>query len=450
MNPTTDVAAATFATHVAMLGWFPLCLALFGVFKPAKAAAIGLVAGFLLLPNVSYDVLGLPAYDKTMAVSASVFVAALVFDSKRMLAFRPGWVDVPIALLLVTPFVSGVHNDLGVWRGLSDSFDFTIRWGLPWLLGRAYVGDPIGQRLFADAIVGGALLYVPLCAWEIRMSPQLHRIVYGIPLKAFKHAQRGSLWKPNVFTNHGLMLALFMACAAVLAYWIWTTKTKRTLFGIPMGAVTTCLVVTTIACSSMNAILMMFTGIACLFCSRRFGWRFPVLLLVLVPVAYLGVRQGLRWEGRELVSWSRQVFGPGRASSLRVRLLNEALLADRIDQEIWLGYGDFREFTGNTDEQNVATVDSMWLLYWGVFGLASLIGLFGLLLLPILLLWRTVPPAFWSHPTMSVAAALAVIALLMALDFLLNAHENPLLTAAAGGVACLLGTPKGRATWLAR
>ena len=51
-----------------MAGWYPLCFALFMLLPPARAVAVGLVLGFLLLPNVVYDLPGMPNYDKGLAL----------------------------------------------------------------------------------------------------------------------------------------------------------------------------------------------------------------------------------------------------------------------------------------------------------------------------------------------------------------------------------------------
>lgn len=444
----TALGIPTVATHVAMLGWFPLCLALFVFFKPARAACYGLVAGLLLLPNVAYPLQGLPDYDKNIAIGFGVTLAALAFDSARFLRLRPRWIDLPVAMLCLSPLVSSILNGLGTWNGLSGTFDFFVRWAIPWFLGRLYVSDPRGQQTFLIAIVVGAVLYVPLCAWEVKMSPNLHSLVYGIKLKAIKHASRGAFWKPNVFLSHGLMLALFMACATTCCYQLWASKLRRAIQGVPTGLLALGLGITTLACSSKNALIMMFTGLAALFVGNRLRWGFPLVALCMVGPLYVGVRQGIGWEGKELVGWAEETFGRERAISLNIRLRNENMLAEPISERLWFGYSDFRALTGNTEERNVITVDSMWLLFLSVTGLFSLIALYGTLLLAPILVWRRIPARLWTHPTLAPSVALSMMCVLLCLDFLLNAHENPLVTVAAGGVAHMLGTREGRATWM--
>ena len=79
----------------------------------------------------------------------------------------------------------------------------------------------------------------------------------------------------------------------------------------------------------------------------------------------------------------------------------------------------------------------------------ALVGLWSMQLLPPYLLWKRLPPAYWSHPALAAATVLGVASLLITLDGLLNAFEIQAFTAGAGGVAQLLGTKEGRRLWQA-
>jgi hypothetical protein len=436
---------------VVMAGWYPLCFMLFMLLPPARAVAVGLVTGFLLLPNVVYSLPGMPNYDKGLAIVLGVGLAAAICDHSRILAFRPRAIDVPMAILCLAPFLSAVVNGDGAYRGASNAFDFGVRWAIPWFLGRLYFADFEAQKYLLVAVIVGALIYVPFALWEIKMSPQLHREFYGVMLRSFKHARRAfGLWRPNVFVSHGLAYALFNALASLAAFWLWRTKTVRTVWGIPIGFVVVALVGITLLAQSSNAILLLGLGAGILLLGTRQRAAFPVLALVIVPPFYVGVRQGLRWDGEELVAVAESVFGHKRAISLNVRIEAEKFLADKIVERPWFGYDDFKEFTGNKGrevEDNPVLVDSRWILYLGLYGVFALIGLWGMQLLPPLLLCKRLAPEHWSHPALAAAAVLAVGSLLITLDGLLNAFEIQAFTAGAGGVAQLLGTREGRRLW---
>jgi len=438
---------------VAMAGWYPLCFMLFMLLQPARAVAVGLVTGFLLLPNVVYDLPGMPNYDKGLAIVMGVGAAAVICDHKRFVRFRPEKIDLPVLLLCLSCFLSAVVNGDGAYRGISNAFDFGVRWALPWFLGRLYFADFEAQKYLALATVVGALVYVPFALWEVKMSPQLHREFYGVMLRSFKHAHRGfGLWRPNVFVSHGLAYALFNSLAALCAFWLWHTKSVRKVWSFPMGFVVGVLVFMTFAAQSSNAILLLFLGMGCLLLGSRNRKAFPVLVLALVPPVYVTLRQGLRWDGQQLVAVAESVFGKSRAISLNVRIESEALLRDKILERPWFGYDDFKEFTGNKGrevESSPVLVDSRWLLYLGLYGVFALAGLWSMQLLAPYLLWRKVPSVHWSHPVFAAAAVLGIASLLITLDGLLNAFEIQAFTAGAGGVAHLLGTREGQRLWQA-
>ncbi len=442
-----------FVVDVVMAGWYPLCFTLFMLLSPARAVAVGLVLGFLVLPNVVYDLPGMPNYDKGLAIVLGVGLAAMICDSARFLAFRPKAIDLPLLLLCLAPFLSALVNGYGAYRGFSNAFDFLVRWALPWFLGRIYFADFEAQKYLALAVIVGALVYVPFALWEVKMSPQLHREFYGVMLRSFKHARRAfGLWRPNVFVSHGLAYALFNSLAALCAFWLWHTKSVTRVWGFPMGFVVLVLFGMTLAAQSSNAILLLALGIVCLLLATKNRVAFPVIALVLLPPTYVTLRQGLCWDGRELVAVAESVFGRSRATSLSVRIEAEALLRDRILQRPWFGYEDFKEFTGNKGravEESPVLVDSRWLLYLGLYGVFALAGLWGMQLLAPLLLWRKLPPAHWSHPALAAATVLGVASLLITLDGLLNAFEIQAFTAGAGGVAQLLGTREGQRLWQA-
>ena len=448
---TDAFADPTFMVHVAMLGWFPLCMAFFVALGAVRGAILGLIVGLFVLPNAAYDFQGLPPYDKMMAVCVGVAVAAMIFDSKRIFAFRPRWIDLPVAVFCSAPFVSAVANgEMGAWFGLSESFGIFVTWGVPWILGRVYLTTPAALRWFAVCFVGAALVYLPFCAWEIKMSPRLHEVVYGIKLKSFKHAIRSLGWRPNVFLEHGLMAAMVIAMATLTAFWMWIAGVKRRVCGVPMLLVVALLALLTLAAQSSGALLMLAAGVGCLVLARSMRWSFPLALLVLLPVVYVGVRHGLEWQGEELVETAEALFGERRANSLQYRLDNENVLTARAKQKPWLGWGAIASFTGNVSEEgHRAIIDSMWTVLIGVYGYLGLCGAFATLLLAPFLVWRRLPVRLWGDPRFALLAVFGVILTLYAADCLLNSFPNPIFVAAAGGVSHALGTRGGLHPWIA-
>ena len=74
--------------YVALLGWIPVCLALFVALPARQAAVAGVIGAWLLLPPVSMPVALLPDYDKSMAAVVGIILATLIFQPHRLLGFR--------------------------------------------------------------------------------------------------------------------------------------------------------------------------------------------------------------------------------------------------------------------------------------------------------------------------------------------------------------------------
>src|SRR4051812_47822860 len=159
-----------------MIGWIPTVFALFAYLPPRRAMITSFVGAWLFLPMASYPLPFLPDYTKMSATCVGVFLATLVFDTNRVLRFRPSWVDLPLAVFCGGAFVTSITNGLGVWDGSSNMLSQVITWGLPYFIGRLYCSDSRGLRELAVGIFIGGLLYVPFCLFEMRMSPQLHNL----------------------------------------------------------------------------------------------------------------------------------------------------------------------------------------------------------------------------------------------------------------------------------
>ena len=87
-------------------------------------------------------------------------LGTMFFGVHRVLSFRPRWFDLPAVLLLSLGILSSLQNGLGLYDGLSVAVSDTLTWGLPYLIGRLYFGDPEGLRYFVIAMVIGGLAYV--------------------------------------------------------------------------------------------------------------------------------------------------------------------------------------------------------------------------------------------------------------------------------------------------
>src|SRR4028119_1264490 len=162
---------------VALFGFIPIVFYLFVRFPPQRAVIISFVLAWLFLPQASYPIPILPEFTKVSSVCYSILVATLVYDMARFTYFKPGWLDVPMLIWCLCPIVSQITNG---GSPISPTFNQIISWGLPYLVGRLYVGSLDGLRQLAIGILAGGLAYIPFILIESAKGPILHQMVYGV------------------------------------------------------------------------------------------------------------------------------------------------------------------------------------------------------------------------------------------------------------------------------
>jgi O-antigen ligase len=89
------------------------------------------------------------------------------------------------------------------------------------------------------------------------------------------------------------------------------------------------------------------------------------------------------------------------------------------------------------EQTELVTLDSLWILVLGKHGLVGLASLQLVFLIPVLTLWRRIPPRTWAHPDAVFAWALALVLCVYSIDSLVNAMQNPVYLLIAGGLCGL-------------
>jgi len=434
---------------VALVGFCAATVWGFLALGPRRGMLAALLGGTLFVPVLGATDAVPILRTKAMFVAGVVVAASLLLDLRRWVRFRPRLLDLPMLVLCAAPYLAASANDLGPYEAWSAVFQASVSFGGPYLLGRLYLGDREGLADLAGALVLAGLVYVPLCLWEIRMSPQLHRLAYGFsPVEMFGQNIRFGGYRPVVFMNHGLMLALFMASATLVAWWLWRTGARRAVavlgLEIPMGLAAATLGLTTVLCKSTGAVGLLLLGVAVLEGTRLLRAPALILLLLAVPPVYCAARVA-GWSGKGLVAATGgTVAATGgsmaaeRAQSLEYRFRNETLLVEKAMQRPWLGWGRWgRSRIHDATGRDVSVTDSLWVITLGETGLVGLVALGLALGLPILLLLRAAPARHWGERGVASAAALAAVGLIGMADDLLNTMATPAALAIAGALVSL-------------
>lgn len=431
-----------------MLLWPGVVFFLFNRFPSQKAVIISFVVAWLFLPQkTGFNLPGLPDYTRISATCYSILVATLIFDFQRFTKYKFSWLDLPIIILCVSPFMASISNNLGVYDGLSSALTQTVRYGFPYLLGRLYLGDFLGMKRLAMAIFVSGLIYMPLCLYEIRMSPQLHRMVYGFSgQRQFSQSIRLGGFRPTVFLFHGLSVGMWMMAVTLIGWWLWQSGTLKKLWNIPMTFLVAALTITFILLKSTGAYIYLAYGILVLFSAKWLKTNIPLLILIISISIYLFLGATGQFSGKnadQVLDLLSSVVPESRLQSLDYRLSNEEILVEKaLERPIfgWGGWGRNRVYDYNWEGVlvDVSTTDSLWIIQYGINGAVGLVSIFATSLLPSLMFILSksqYPARFWFHPKIAPVAVLAVILPLYMLDCTLNNQYNPVFMLLSGGLA---------------
>lgn len=420
-----------------LAAWLPLIFVMFATMSSRRAVIAAFVIGYLFLPDARFAFHTLPDISKVSLTAVGVLLATLCFDPGKVLRFRPRWIDIAALALSFSPITTSISNGLGFMDGLANSANRICTWSLAYLIGRLYFTDWAAVRELAIGIVMGGLAYVPLCWWEIRMSPQLHGELYGMQFLSFRTDSPLFGYRPNVFLANGLTVTMFMGVCTVIAYWLWMSGSLKKLWTVPAVWIFLTLLITTIFCKALGGVILTFAGIGVLTMIRWPKTKLAVLAFILAPPVYMYVRTS-GWQADEVVKVAR-MYSVDRANSLEYRLKVENMMTEKARRQPWLGWGGWNRshvYDLNTG-RDLVLLDGLWIIMLGEYGLVGLSALLGMVLIPALLVWKRIPTPSWLDPACGAAVALAVISAMYMVDGLFNATFNPLACLAAGAVGSI-------------
>lgn len=423
--------------NLSLFGWIPFVMILFMVLPPRRAVVASFIIAWLFLPMYSFNLPGLlPDYDKVSATCLGIFLATAIFDAGRFMTFRPKWYDLPMALWCCVSLPSAMHNGLGIYEGLSGIMYQTITWGVPYLIGRIYFNSLEGLRELALGVIIGGIVYVPLCLYEIRMSPQLHTMVYGFHQHDFSQAKRGGGWRPTVFMQHGLAVATFMCTATLMAAWVAISDGRRRIMGMPLTVFALGLFATAVLCKSSGATLLMLGGLATLAFVRTTKLSFPIWGLLALPFAYMLVRTVGGWDASQIKEFAGMVSARAE-DSIRFRLNAETNLWNDLGSRKLLGATRFYWASVNPEEGLRIVPDGLWVVALGRFGIVGVLACFACFATPVAIFLTRFRISQWANPLVAVGAVWGMCLALWSIDCLSNAMVNPLFLLAAGGLGAV-------------
>lgn len=442
-RPEYPLAAA------ALLAWPVVAILLFTWFPKYKATILCYMLAILYLPAANgVVVLGLPHLTRKTLPGLGLLIAALLLnrrpwqgvkiDSAAKWAFGIIAVSDVIRVLANRDpmvFPNTVIPAMAPHAVLAFLIEDLVQLGLPFIVGIAFGKDLERLKLLLRTWLALGLVYMLFASTEVRLSPQVHTFVYGYFQHSFIQMIRAGGFRPIVFMEHGLEVALFTSTCLLLS--VIARRLKVRIWGWSPTAVTLVFLLMLILEKSLAALmygaggllLMYFTGPALQATVAR------VLALVVLSIPLIRL-----WEwipADSVVDLVYDLAGPERAGSLWFRLANEDFMLRKASERILTGWGGFGRIQAYDQYGTVlTTTDGSWVIELVSGGVPRFVGVFGLLTWPILRAASALQRIREKELRQTVAG-LSLVAAFMVVDLLPNSFFNYLAPLVCGA---LVGT----------
>ncbi|MCS6858013.1 MAG: hypothetical protein NZM37_09915, partial [Sandaracinaceae bacterium] len=288
-----------FFSYLALLLFLPIAFLSFLFFRPIVATTWLMLGAMLYLPErVEVDPPVLPPINKQSIAALCIFIGCLVRAWARVKQAKPlRGIDFSFVLASIGFVITNLQNSDPQVFGpthlpgttLYDAFAGNIKDALviylPFLIGRAMYRSAADLRTFLQILCASLILYAPLIFWELRMSPRCHYDVYGFMQTDFQMTLRGGGYRPMVFMNGGLALAMFVLSAGVAALALYRSKERIPVPGIAKlraGPVSSFFALLVVLMKSTGAIVYAVVCMPLLAFMRKPRMRLALFLAILV------------------------------------------------------------------------------------------------------------------------------------------------------------------------
>ncbi|MFK7897279.1 MAG: hypothetical protein AB8G23_15675 [Myxococcota bacterium] len=440
----------TIPVQLAFLAALPLIAFVFLTQKPHVAASASIVFGCLLLPAArGFDLPLLPTIDQSALPVLMSFVMLCAVGWPLLARAKIGQgPEICIALVIVACVVTNLTNgDPQVFGSrvlsamqptdtINDSLRFIIRWGLPFVIGRAVVRSAEDLREVLLICVLGGVMYLPLASMELLTGPILHKMVYGAHPNPYTFSQQIKFggFRPVVFMTHGLNFASFMLVAASAG--VILTKVRHRLFGFSAFPIALVLVLMLIPARTVGVWVYALITLPLMAFARP---KLQTFVAVAMAAAVLGYPM-LRAAGGVPVEAMHEItveyVGDKSAHSLFGRLRTEEEILERTRERMafgWGGYGRYQIFDAFTGE-SLSILDGFWVITIGEGGAVRLGLIFAMLLLPIVSAHRSLS-RIQSEAARRMIGGLALMMAVRAVDLIPNSGVEGYLTFLCGSLS---------------
>ena len=432
-----------------LLSWPVIVAILFSRLDRQQALIWSIFAGYLLLPPlVEIDLPVFPGLNKAMvpALAAAVMIYLVQRDPVPREDAPPpmgGFITLLIAMNFVGPLLTSMTNPDGLIDGINYRPPVALSQGvanmmlvgmqlLPFLMGYKILWNARGAQLWVRSLILGVLWYTIPMLIELRLSPQMNVWVYGFFQHDFIQTIRYGGFRPIVFLQHPLWVALLTMTAFLGAIAMARNDRSRRniLIALYLGVIV-------VLCKSAGALLQAMMAAPLVAFARPRTMVLAAAIVAGIAFSYPTLRT-TSWMPLQGIVDVAMSISPERGRSLEFRLMNEEALLERAMERPLFGWGGWgRSLFYDPYSGRLASVpDGQWVIWIGSNGIFGYLAQFLLLLAPIFAMWRAMPRGRGAAqgPDFVVLGTGSLMLAMNLLDLIPNATITPLTWLTAGAL----------------
>ncbi len=424
--------------------WPIISLIFFLVLERRNAVIWSILAAYLILPmRTSFDFPGVPPMDKAMLPNVAAFVFATLFAAFRPISLPRSYsVKAAMIIFTISPLFTAFGNGaplilstrsipaMTTYDAVAAAVGQAIVL-MPFLLGAQMLADEKGHGLILKGLAVAGLVYSIPMLLEIRLSPQLHAIIYGFLPHEFGQQMRDGGFRPMVFLGHGLVIAIF--CAMTFLATLYCARKRQKMFGLTFAAYAAYLLIVLILCKSLGALVLALSlaPLGLLIRPRTIVLLSAIMGMVLLSYPAL---RGLGLVPVETISAMAGTVNDERQGSLSFRLENEDKLLAKASEKPVFGWGTWgrnRIYDGYNDSDSSVT-DGAWIIIIGIYGWLGYLACYTLLCFPLI---RQLRIGKAGEDVPLATAFLGLVLLINLIDSIPNSSISPLTWLIAGALS---------------
>lgn len=432
-----------------LLLWPFVAYRIYKKYEINKAVALLFIIPYMFFPVTSGEaplkLPFLPGLDKTILPPIVAIIILWLNKEKVQYLPRYGLASILIIMFFLAPFLTIFTNTDPLHYGPKTIPGLTIKDAvstfqssffavyIPFIIGFSFLGSKDSHQMLVRLLFVLGMFYTLLMLYEVRMSPQLHNIVYGYFPHEWRQQVRAGGFRPVVFLGHGLLVAIFAVLLAICTFTLWrqkdpTVKSKGLLAFLYV-------VVVIVLCKTYSALIyiLLFIGIVLLF--RKVN-QLRIAAAVAVFILLFPLIRGTDYIPLTDVAEFFTGLDEERGGSLLFRLRHEDALMDKANERRWFGWGTWgrnRVFDPRTGE-DLSVTDGTWILRFGVMGWFGYIAAFGLICYPIIAIYRYYRKNGEEEEVSAYSVALAMILMIYLIDQIPNASLNHMIYLMSGAL----------------